>query len=165
MQTLWFGSKGFNKRKYSDDQYRERFEKFDKLLVENFSFLQKKDSANRRPSKLRELADNVRAVSVAAGLILQFLRGGDFLEVAELYFDLVFPEGRRMMRTKKGHLGLVPAEALPGDKVVLIAGSSVPFILRPAGGSRYRLVGDSYIYSIMDGKAWDKTQTVTIWLE
>ena len=164
IQILWHDSSRFKLENYAYDEYRERFEKFDKLIMDNFSFLETKNSAHT-PSKPRQLADSVRAISVVAGLMLKFLAGGDFLEVAELYFDMVFPERRRMAKTQMGLFGLVPAESLPGDKVVLIAGSSYPFILRPSGGSRYKLVGDSYIHGIMDGTAWDETQTTTMWLE
>ena len=164
IQMLWHDSEGFNLENYTYDQYRERFEKFDKLITDNFSFLETKNSAHG-PSKPRQLTDSVRAISVVAGLMLKFLAGGDFLEVGELYFDMVSPERRRMAKTQMRLFGLVPAESLPGDKVVLIAGSSYPFILRPSGGSRYKLVGDSYIHDIMDGTAWDETRTTTMWLE
>lgn len=162
MQMLWFDSGRFNF--YAYDQSRERFERFDKMVVDNFGFLLTKNSTCSL-SKSRQLADSFRAIAVTAGLMLQFLRGDDFLEVAELYFDMVHPKRRRMTKTEKGRLGLVPREALPGDKVVLIAGSIAPFILRPANSSRYRVVGDCCIHGIMDGEAWDETQTATIWLE
>ncbi len=73
------------------------------------------------------------------------------LELADLFFPIPLSKGRRMAKTQKERIGLVPAETLPGDKVVLIAGSSFPFILRLTSSSRYRLVGGSYIHDIMDG--------------
>jgi len=77
---------------------------------------------------------------------------------------MVSPEMRRMIRTEKGRLGLVPSEAQPGGSVELIAGSGAPFILRRTGNTRYKLVGDSYINSVMDGDTWDEVEAAAMWL-
>lgn len=63
--------------------------------------------------------------------------------------------GRRPFVTKKGHLGLGPAELRPGDIVAVILGSEVPLILRRvggAGGEDFVLVGEAYVNDIMDGE-------------
>jgi hypothetical protein len=164
MEMLWYVTNGINLEGDTYDEYRERFARFDKLVVDNFSFLLTKDSS-RAPSKVRQFTDTSRAISVTARLILQFLCGDDFFEVAELAYAMVYPARRRMTKTERGCIGLVPQEAMPRDKVVLIAGSMAPFILRPTGSSIYRIVGDSYIHGIMDGEAWDEAQTTTMWLE
>lgn len=42
-----------------------------------------------------------------------------------------------------------------GDKVFVLRGSEVPFILRPCGLGRegFFVVGDCYVHGIMDGEA------------
>ena len=63
---------------------------------------------------------------------------------------------RRLIRTKQGRLGLVPAGAEPSDLVCVLFGCSVPVVLRAATelptGS-FRLIGECYIYGVMEGEA------------
>jgi hypothetical protein len=62
-------------------------------------------------------------------------------------------QGCRLMTTTSGRLGWAHPLALPGDKISILAGCSLPVILRPFGGSgHYHLVGDAYAPEIMDGK-------------
>ena len=49
-------------------------------------------------------------------------------------------------------LGLMPHSAQRGDEVWLLRGAVVPFVLRPAEGGKYRLVGESYIHGAMFGE-------------
>ena len=55
--------------------------------------------------------------------------------------------------SKKGYLGLVPSEAQSGDKVVLLSGGSLPFILRPVV-NHFQLIGGCYMHGYMKGGAW-----------
>ena len=71
---------------------------------------------------------------------------------------------RRMIRTAAGLLGPVPRETRDGDKIVLIAGATIPFVLRPKG-IRWRLVGDSYVHGVMFGEAWNEAKLETLWIE
>ncbi|KAK3368006.1 hypothetical protein B0H63DRAFT_529708 [Podospora didyma] len=62
--------------------------------------------------------------------------------------------------TKTGYIGVFPWGSRTGDIVYLIYGAQVPFVLRPVTGKdsddvgnglkRYRLVGECYVYGIMD---------------
>jgi hypothetical protein len=55
-------------------------------------------------------------------------------------------------------LGLAPMDAQVGDKIVLLGGGKVPYILRPKDGTEtgcYELIGDAYVHGIMDGEAWN----------
>ena len=63
--------------------------------------------------------------------------------------------GRRMVRTSKGYIGLVPSTTQPGDCVWLLEGGNVPFILREEGRDM-RLVGEAYVHGIMTGEAFSK---------
>ena len=76
---------------------------------------------------------------------------------------MVFRMGRRMARTSKGYIGLVPIKTKPGDYVWLFKGGSVPFIVREENGTM-RLVGEAYIHGIMKGEAFDegKCQNIEI---
>lgn len=62
----------------------------------------------------------------------------------------------RPVRTENGWVGLAPAEVLPGDMIVLLVGGTTPFVLRPVtledGQSKHVLVGESFMYGIMDGE-------------
>ncbi|CAG9948849.1 unnamed protein product [Clonostachys rosea f. rosea IK726] len=68
--------------------------------------------------------------------------------------------------TSQGYIGQAPQSVeigrSKGDKVVLIAGCSVPFILRPQADGRYSVLGDCYLHGIMDGEAWDEGQAVAM---
>lgn len=56
---------------------------------------------------------------------------------------------------QRGFIGLGPPEMKQGDVVCVFYGASVPFVLRPTGVERgpYRLVGEAYCDTIMDGEA------------
>ena len=59
---------------------------------------------------------------------------------------------RLLFATRTGLIGLGPAAAQPGDICCIFFGRSAPYILRPVG-SRYRLIGHSYVPGIMEGQA------------
>jgi hypothetical protein len=61
---------------------------------------------------------------------------------------------RQLITTKQGYVGLGHAQAKVGDTVCLLSGCSVPVILRLCDGG-YRVVGEAYIHGIMDGEAWE----------
>ncbi|KAI0162652.1 heterokaryon incompatibility protein-domain-containing protein, partial [Pestalotiopsis sp. NC0098] len=58
--------------------------------------------------------------------------------------------------TKKGLIGVGPVDCRVGDKVYVLFGGRLPFILRPARkrGKQncYRYVGQGYVHGIMDGE-------------
>ncbi|KAH8811230.1 heterokaryon incompatibility protein-domain-containing protein [Xylogone sp. PMI_703] len=62
---------------------------------------------------------------------------------------------RRLARTRKGHLCLVPSDTKAGDSVALFAGGRVPLIVRRDTGARFRLLGESYVHGIMNGEEWE----------
>ncbi|KAH7126527.1 heterokaryon incompatibility protein-domain-containing protein [Dactylonectria estremocensis] len=80
----------------------------------------------------------------------------------EVFGNTLLPNiaARRFMRTKKGLMGFVPAESLPGDPVVVLAGGKVPYVLREQPGTCnsnsdvvYSFLGDAYVTGLMDGEA------------
>ena len=64
---------------------------------------------------------------------------------------------RRLASTKQGLIGLVPAAATVGDRVVIIQGGHLPLIMRAQNDGTYQLIGESYIHGIMHGEAWDES--------
>ncbi|KAL8958265.1 MAG: hypothetical protein Q9193_004644 [Seirophora villosa] len=89
------------------------------------------------------------------------LSGGVLYGPSELLFYRLVVRmavrNRTFFVTKKGWGGLAPAMVRSGDVVVLIAGMDVPVILRrirqtTLGIVPYCLVGDCYVYGIMQGE-------------
>ena len=66
-------------------------------------------------------------------------------------------QDRQLVITKLGRVGLLPAIAQPGDWIIVVAGTRVPFVIRPTG-RQYRgqetwyIVGDCYLNGIMYGE-------------
>ena len=71
---------------------------------------------------------------------------------------------RRMIRTKDGLVGLAPELVRKGDFVCLFKGGMVPLVMREVG-SRWVLIGDSYIHGIMHGEAFEETKCKTMWIQ
>jgi chaperonin cofactor prefoldin len=59
---------------------------------------------------------------------------------------------RRPFRSKRGYVGLAPQHAQLGDIICILFGSKVPHVVRPGQAGRYQLVGEAYVYGIMDGE-------------
>jgi hypothetical protein len=52
-------------------------------------------------------------------------------------------------------MGVGPRCSRTGDRIALIAGLKLPFVIREAG-DRYNLIGPAYIHGIMKGERWDE---------
>ena len=59
--------------------------------------------------------------------------------------------------SRKNYVGLVPRETRIGDKVVLLSGGRLPFILRPVG-DHFQLIGGCYMHGYMKGEAWPEDE-------
>lgn len=71
--------------------------------------------------------------------------------------------GRCFFVTKGGLMGLGPRIMSPGDKVCILFGSQVPFVMRPSPlEQQYRLCGESYIQGIMNGEAIEQLKQGTL---
>jgi hypothetical protein len=68
---------------------------------------------------------------------------------------------RRMFTTRDGYIGLGPKDMQPRDKIALLSGGRLPFVLRPDGSS-FRLVGDCYIHGMMAGERYDSEKSTMI---
>jgi hypothetical protein len=63
--------------------------------------------------------------------------------------------GRRFFSTKRGRIGLAPSTILVGDMVCVILGCQVPLIIQKVNGYQV-LVGETYVYEIMDGEVIER---------
>jgi hypothetical protein len=88
---------------------------------------------------------------------------------AEIYvfWNSVFAAtvGRKLFISKeKGWLGLAPIDAEVGDRIALLEGGNVPYILRPKLGeeNEWEIIGDAYVHGIMDGEGWKPDELVDI---
>lgn len=65
---------------------------------------------------------------------------------------------RRLARTKKGYLAVVPRETVVGDNVALYKGGRMPLVVRRLGeGDGREFIGPCYVHGIMYGEGWDET--------
>ncbi|KAK0736770.1 heterokaryon incompatibility protein-domain-containing protein [Apiosordaria backusii] len=88
----------------------------------------------------------------------QPLDDGDVMaETMSYQATMQYADGARPIYLAEGYVGLGPRETVSEDIVVLLYGGSTPFVLRPAGvRGEYHLVGEAYIYGVMDGEMMDK---------
>lgn len=73
---------------------------------------------------------------------------------------------RRLFISKEGEfLGLALMDAEVGDRIALLEGGRMPYILRPKVGreeNEWEIIGDAYVHGIMDGEAWKPNQLIDI---
>jgi hypothetical protein len=83
----------------------------------------------------------------------------------EFGFDglLTMSSNRRFIQTKKGYMGLAPAETRVGDSVALFKGGGSPLVMRREG-ENWTLVGDSYVHGMMNAECWVEGLCQTMWL-
>jgi hypothetical protein len=67
-------------------------------------------------------------------------------------------QGRRLLTTEKGFVGVGPMHMRRGDAVAVLLGASMPVILRKAG-ERFTYVGECYIHGIMRGEVMAEVQS------
>ncbi|KAF1982107.1 HET-domain-containing protein [Aulographum hederae CBS 113979] len=58
---------------------------------------------------------------------------------------------RRMVNTKMGYIGIVPAATTRGDRIAVVPGCRTPLVLR-LEGSVFRVIGECYVHGIMQGE-------------
>lgn len=61
---------------------------------------------------------------------------------------------RRFFRTRQGYLGIGPASVQEDDKVCILFGGQVSFLLRQdVSCGHFRLVGVAYVHGLMEGES------------
>jgi hypothetical protein len=61
---------------------------------------------------------------------------------------------RRMAVSTTGYFVLAPSIAEPGDRIFLLQGGTVPFLLRPIDSGGWGFIREAYVHGIMKGEAW-----------
>ncbi|KAH6667506.1 hypothetical protein B0J14DRAFT_704579 [Halenospora varia] len=59
---------------------------------------------------------------------------------------------KKMFKAETGYMGIAYRSVEIGDKVCVLMGGEMPFILRPFGGNYFGFGGESYVHGIMDGE-------------
>lgn len=54
-----------------------------------------------------------------------------------------------------GFMGMVPKTSLAGDRIVLLLGGTVPFVIREVENGLHELVGECYVFGLMDGEGFE----------
>jgi hypothetical protein len=60
--------------------------------------------------------------------------------------------GRRMFRTKENHLGIAAESIEADDQIWILPGAAAPMVLRKVDDENWKLVGEAYVYGIMNGE-------------
>lgn len=63
---------------------------------------------------------------------------------------------RKFFTTTGGLIGLGPRSMQSGDRICILSGGRVPYVLRKEG-THHRLVGESYVHGLMEGQALEKS--------
>ena len=59
---------------------------------------------------------------------------------------------KRMFKTDTGYMGLAHRSVDVGDKIYVLMGGEMPYVMRPFGGKFFGFGGESYVHGIMDGE-------------
>lgn len=73
---------------------------------------------------------------------------------------MAYQHDRKLFLSIDGHVGLAPSNSKPGDLICIIFGATGPFILRPSANEKFELVGEAYVYGVMDGEWLDRNRVV-----
>ena len=89
----------------------------------------------------------------------------EFSPEAQIYLHTM--ELGRPMRpfiTKSGYIGLGPMTCQPDDVIAIFGGANVPYVLRSCenSGRGYSLVGEAFVYGLMDGEVLDLGRESTV---
>lgn len=102
----------------------------------------------RDMGRLHDIEDSIRQLNIMTDETTKF---------GQRVFDTM--DGRRLFMADTGHVGCGDARLSVGDFIVVIAGSSIPFLLRYGSGGRYILIGEAYVHGIMFGEHAMKPDT------
>jgi hypothetical protein len=74
---------------------------------------------------------------------------------AAMHAAYVRAQGRSLCTTKQGRVSSCMNKIESEDVIVAFRGADTLYVLRPAEGGRYRVVGDAYVDGLMFGEAYD----------
>jgi hypothetical protein len=83
----------------------------------------------------------------------------------EAFFNLTLStNGRVIIRTRDGYIGLAPEATMEGDTIALFEGGKLPFVIRQRR-ENWMIIGPCYIHGMMDGEAFTEEKCSTMWIE
>ncbi|KAH3971735.1 hypothetical protein HBH98_126210 [Parastagonospora nodorum] len=107
-------------------------------LKDGYAYLHKQLS-NTQPIIHNELMGWLREVAV----------GGISTEFAALACNFCY--ARSFLVTNSERIGIGPSDSSVGDRIAVIPGGGVPYLLRP-DGEAWTFVGEAYVHDIMNGE-------------
>jgi hypothetical protein len=107
--------------------------------------------------------DNLRALAITLALALDLgildqddtgLSRARRESLLEYWSEIcAYCVGRSFVVTDRGLYALSPRLTQPGDRCCILLGANVPFVIRPNRiGTQFRLLGETYVHSFMDGQ-------------
>ncbi|KAF5723849.1 heterokaryon incompatibility 6 OR allele [Fusarium mundagurra] len=102
---------------------------------------------------LRDVIDPEGDEMTQVEYLNEMVEGGN----ARRYISAVEPirDSYRLFKTASGDFGVGPVDMKIGDKLCVLFGAEVPFLLRPKGDG-YLVVGECYVYDLMHGEVLEK---------
>ncbi|KAI0110938.1 HET-domain-containing protein, partial [Nemania sp. FL0031] len=103
---------------------------------------------------LREIEEMVYIEEEEEGSLAEQKLESDRKDIEESFRIAYFK--RRLFRTAQGYFGIASQSIVPGDRVWVLAGARVPFVLKAADiedESRWELVSEAYVHGVMHGNA------------
>jgi hypothetical protein len=64
----------------------------------------------------------------------------------------LYSRTRNLFAVAEGYLGTANTSSSVGDEIWILAGTSVPFVLRPTDDQQYRLISAAYVHGLMYGE-------------
>ena len=79
--------------------------------------------------------------------------------------ELAKTDGRKLMKTRLGYLGLADEKIEVNDHIVICKGGKLPLVIRKnKHGDDYEFICDCYIHGVMQGEAFREQDCEDIWL-
>ncbi|ERF74958.1 hypothetical protein EPUS_05166 [Endocarpon pusillum Z07020] len=104
-----------------------------------------------------ETLPNIQAAQAVLKDILKSETGklADISPAAKIYLDYASDTCRSysFFDTVRGHIGVCPISAMPGDQLSVFLGCDSPLLIRPAKDGQFKVVGECYVQGLMCNEA------------
>jgi Heterokaryon incompatibility protein (HET) len=144
---------------------KERFEQFSRTMVwETTSLLERAppEMSDQFSAWLKYLSECLARLDTHDDRWMnEYVRIAQEIEPPLASFSI----GRRFCVTMSGRLGSMPARARKGDKICVLYGGKVLYVIRPFGIGKYQHIGQCYVHGCMHGEAvisWAYDQDIVL---